>query len=142
MTIYGGGWFYDRRGKYSRKQIYDELIEKGIFFTDYTPTFCPKVVDELSKAKVGDIIYLKSYIIKTKTVKIQAIGRFTDIGFVKKTIGGQEGTARSVDWKVKEELLSDPISIKILSPTKHNTTFYEETNVEIIEKIMKRLNEE
>ena len=143
MTIYGGGWCYDRKGKYSRKEIYNELMTKEIFFTDYTDDYTTKnaqnVLNLLKQAKAGDIIYLKSYHIKKKLLEIQAIGRFDDKGFVDKTIGGQNGTARSVNWVKK--ILSNPSFIEIPSPTEHNTTFYEENNAKIIEEIMKRLNE-
>ena len=61
MTIYGGGWFYDRKGKYSRKEIYNELMTKEIFFTDYTDDYTTKnaqnVLNLLKQAKAGDIIY-------------------------------------------------------------------------------------
>lgn len=143
MAIYGAGWFYDRKG-YSREEIYNELMTKGIFFTDYTDDYttktAQKVLNLLEQAKAGDIIYLKTYHIKKKFMEIQAIGRFMDDKLSdKENIGGQKGTARSVRWVKK--LLSNPISIEIPSPTKYNTTFYEDNNAEIISEIMKRLNE-
>ncbi len=143
MAIYGGGWFYDRKG-YSREEIYRELMTKGIFFTDYTDDYTTKtaqnVLNLLENAKAGDIIYLKTYNIKEKFMEIQAIGRFMDDKLSdKENIGGQKGTARSVRWVKK--LLSNPIPIEISSPTEHNTTFYEENNDEIISKIMNCLDE-
>ena len=143
MTIYGGGWCYDRKGKYSREEIYKELMTKEIFFTDYAMDTSPKVMNLLRKAEKGDIIYLKSYHIRNQTLVIQAIGYFDDdyseddeIG----TIGGQKGYVRKVKWV--KPLLSDPISItEIPSGRKYNTTLYEENNNKIISEIMKRLDE-
>ena len=141
MIMYGGGWCYDRKGTYSREDIYNELMTKGIFFTDYAMDTSPKVMNLLRKAKKGDIIYLKSYNIRKQTLVIQAIGYFDDdysgddkIG----TIGGQKGYVRKVKWV--KELFSDPIRIEIPSARKYNTTFYEENCVENILEIMKCLN--
>lgn len=139
MIMYGGGWCYDKKGKYSNLDIYNELMEKEIFFTDYTDETAPKVMDLLKNAKAGDIIYLKTYPIKEQTLHIQAIGRFMDDKIIDDvTIGGQKGKARRVDW-VKE--LSTPISYETSSFRKYNTTFYQENCVEIILKVMECLNE-
>lgn len=138
MIMYGGGWCYDRKGKYNKLDIYSELIRKGVFFTDYTKNTSKKVTKLLTKAKTGDIIYLKSYDIHRQTLIIQAIGYFIDDELIEETIGGQKGNARRVNW-VKE--LSTPISFKIPSARKYNTTFYEENRVESILEIMNCLNE-
>lgn len=143
MAIYGGGWCYDRKGKYSRAEIYKELMRKEVFFTDYAMDTSPKVMNLLRKAEKGDIIYLKSYHIREQTLVIQAIGKFIKdyneeddyVGI----IGGQKGYVRSVKWD--KQLFSDPISKKIPSGRKYNTTLYEENNDEIISIIMNRLNE-
>ena len=132
MTIYGGGWFYDRKGKYSRKEIYNELMREKVFFTDYAMDTSPKVMNLL----------IKSYHIRNQTLVIQAIGYFDDdysgddkIGI----IGGQKGYVRKVKWV--KELLKEPIHKKISSGRKYNTTLYEENNDEIISIIMNRLDE-
>lgn len=143
MIMYGGGWCYDRKGKYSREEIYNELMREKVFFTDYAMDTSPKVMNLLRKAKKGDIIYLKSYHIRKQTLVIQAIGKFLkdyneeddDVG----TIGGQKGYVRSVNWD--KQLFSDPIRIEIPSGRKYNTTLYEENRVETILEIMKHLNE-
>lgn len=137
MIMYGG-WCYDRKGKCDKLDIYNELISKGLFFTDYTKKTSKKVMKLLGKAKAGDIIYLKSYYIKQQTLKIQAIGYFKDDELIEETIGRQKGNARRVNW-VKE--LSTPISFKIPSARKYNTTFYEENRVENILEIMNYLDE-
>lgn len=144
MTIYGGGWFYDRKGKYSRKEIYNELMTKEIFFTDYTDDYTTKnaqnVLNLLKQAKAGDIIYLKSYpISKEHTLKIQAIGYFKDNELIEETIAGQGGNARRVNWVKK--LLSTPIFYDTPSLNTYNTTLYEENNDEIISIIMNCLDE-
>lgn len=139
MAIYGGGWFYDRKG-YTREEIYNELMTKGIFFTDYTIETKPEVINLLEQAKANDIIYLKSYpISKEHTLKIQAIGYFIDDELIEETIAGQKGNARKVKWVKK--LLSTPIYYETFSENTYNTTLYEENNDEIISKIMKRLDE-
>lgn len=142
MAIYGGGWCYDRKGKYSREEIYNELMEEGIFFTDYAMDTSPRVMNLLRKANKGDIIYLKSYHIREQRLYIQAIGKFSkdysgkdEIGI----IGGQKGYIRSVNWI--KPLLSTPIRKKIPSGRKYNTTFYEENNDEILSEIMNYLDE-
>lgn len=142
MTIYGGGWCYDRKGKYSREEIYKELMTKEIFFTDYAMDTSPKVMNLLRKAEKGDIIYLKSYHIRNQTLVIQAIGYFDDdysgkdeIGI----IGGQKGYVRKVKWV--KELLKKQIPFEIPSGRKYNTTLYEENNDKIISIIMNRLDE-
>lgn len=142
MIMYGGGWCYDRRGKYSREEIYNELMREKVFFTDYAMDTSPKVMNLLRKAKKGDIIYLKSYHIRKQTLVIQAIGYFDDdysgddkIGI----IGGQKGYIRKVKWV--KELLKEPIRKKISSGRKYNTTLYEENNDEIISIIMNCLDE-
>ena len=137
MIMYGG-WCYDRKGKCDKVDIYNELISKGLFFTDYTKKTSKKVMKLLGKAKAGDIIYLKSYYIKQQTLKIQAIVYFKDDELIEETIGRQKGNARRVNW-VKE--LSTPISFKIPSARKYNTTFYEENRVENILEIMNYLDE-
>lgn len=140
MIMYGGGWCYDRKGKYSNLDIYNELMEKGIFFTDYTEESAPKVMNLLKKAKANDIIYLKTYPIKEQTLHIQAIGRFKDdIMLDNVTIGGQKGKARNVDWVIKKVSTIAPFPIP--NERKYNTTFYEENRVEIILEVMKCLNE-
>lgn len=138
MIMYGGGWCYDRKGKCDKLDIYNELISKGLFFTDYTKKTSKKVMKLFGKAKAGDIIYLKSYYIKQQTLKIQAIWYFKDDELIEETIGRQKGNARRVNW-VKE--LSTPISFKIPSARKYNTTFYEENRVENILEIMNYLDE-
>ena len=142
MTIYGGGWFYDRKGKYSREEIYNELMREKVFFTDYAMDTSPKVMNLLRKAEKGDIIYLKSYHIRNQTLVIQAIGYFDDdysgddkIGI----IGGQKGYVRKVKWV--KELLKETIHKKITRGRKYNTTLNEENNDEIISIIMNRLDE-
>ena len=142
MIMYGGGWCYDRRCKYSREEIYNELMREKVFFTDYAMDTSPKVMNLLRKAKKGDIIYLKSYHIRKQTLVIQAIGYFDDdysgddkIGI----IGGQKGYIRKVKWV--KELLKEPIRKKISSGRKYNTTLYEENNDEIISIIMNCLDE-
>ncbi len=133
MIMYGGGWCYDRKGKYNKLDIYSELIRKGVFFTDYTKKTSKKVTRLLTKAKTGDSIYLKSYDIHRQTLIIQAIGYFINDELIEETIGGQKGIARRVNW-VKE--LSTPISFEIPSARRYNTTFYEENRVENILEII------
>lgn len=142
MAIYGGGWFYDRKG-YSREEIYNELMTKGIFFTDYTDyttKTSQNVINLLEQAKANDIIYLKSYPIDKKhNLKIQAIGYFIDDVIIEETIAGQKGNARKVKWV--KELFATPIYYETFSENTYNTTLYEETNDEIISIIMKYLDE-
>lgn len=142
MAIYGGGWFYDRKGKYSREEIYNELMRKKVFFTDYAMDTSPRVMNLLRKANKGDIIYLKSYHIRGQNLIIQAIGYFDDDYSGKdeiRIIGGQKGYVRSVNWV--KPLLSTPIFHNTPSFRKYNTTLYEENNDKIISEIMNCLDE-
>lgn len=143
MAIYGGGWCYKRKG-YTRDEIYNELMTKGIFFTDYTDDYTTKnaqnVLNLLEQAKANDIIYLKSYpISKEKNLKIEAIGYFLDDVIIEETIAGQKGNARKVKWV--KELWSKPIPFNIPSGNIYNTTLYEENNDKIISIIMNCLDE-
>lgn len=89
--------------------------------------------------KTGDIIYIKSFVLRTKQLHIKAIGIVT--GTEKRT-SDSLGTGIPVQWKQNFTPITISVTPQIFKNNVFSNTLFEEFNEEIIRKIVGELMEQ
>ena len=133
MAVWGIGAYYS--GQNSPDKTAEFLAQAGAFVGwDYRNA--PSLHNMLKSIKVGDIIYIKSYTIKTKSLNIKAIGIVDDIAT--KT-GTGLGTGIGVKWKKDFTPISVVLNDETFRNNVYNNTLYEEFDLDIINRVIDAL---
>jgi hypothetical protein len=134
MAVYGVGAYYD-------SDVSKDFIDKECFCIGYGKSEATTLYEMLRRAKLGDIVYIKSFTPRAKnTLYIKAIGFV-----VGKTIksfefedGSDMGFGRSVKWVA--DFTDSVRKVKLRNEDRVNNvypnTMYEEYSDSIINKLL------
>lgn len=118
MTIYGIGASYG--GKHDKSTAF---IENQCACLGWSKSDAPALHQILSKVKVGDFFYIKSFSLSTKELHIKAIGVVTDDTVESKVDLGQGVTVKWI-WKHQEKVRI-PLTEAMYKYNVYNNTLYE-----------------
>jgi len=134
MSVFGVGAYYD-------EDVTKDFIEKKCFCIGYEKNVATTLYEMLRRAKIGDIVYIKSFSPRAKDkITVKAIGFITGRNireFYFKN-GNSMGYGRYVKWVRdfsdywKEIKLSKNDSVNNV----YNNTMYEEYSSRIIKEIL------
>lgn len=132
MAVWGIGAYYKDTNPRNKE---NDFIRNGYAYIGWGKNEAPSVHKMFDSVKVGDIIYIKSFVPRTKSLKIKAIGIVTDNEKQVSTLG----TGIQVKWKSS----FNPITV-VLAPEEYknnvfNNTLYEEFDKGIIELLIDEL---
>ncbi|MDY5940714.1 MAG: hypothetical protein SPJ23_03565 [Eubacteriales bacterium] len=130
MSVWGIGAFYDF-------DVSEKFISQGCACIGWNKADAPSLYQMLTSVKIGDIIYLKSFLPKKKQLIIKAVGIVID-----NRIDGnifETGNGIRVKWKALDTPIKVDITEKIYKNNVFNNTLYEEYNPEILEKVISEI---
>lgn len=139
MAVFGIGAYYD-------KDVSSDFVNEECACIGYGKTEASSLYEMLRRIKKGDVIYIKSYDIKNKTVLIKAIGYVIGRNikeFYFPNSKDSMGFGRKILWrKVFEEnnqWIRVPLEDEDKKNNVYNNTLYEEYSDTIINKILELL---
>ena len=132
MAVYGVGAFFD-------KDVSGEFLDRSCFFLGYYKNEATTLFEMLSRAKVGDILFIKSFQPQhNDRLRVKAIGFVTGHEITNYSFEGRELPGREIKW-VRD--YSDVKQYVILE--KHDrvnnvyaNTMYEEYSPSIIKQLI------
>lgn len=130
MAVWGIGSYY--KGTLNPDKT-DDFIKENCAFIGWDYDNAPSLHYMLSTVKLGDIVYIKSFIPKSKTLHIKAVGIVNDVN---KNISRELGTGIGVKWKDDFESMKIEITEKVFKNNVYNNTLFEEYDAEIINKLI------
>ncbi len=136
MSVWGFGAYYIGEPLPDKSQ---EFLDNEYVYIGWSKEQAPALHQMLRAIKVGDIIYIKKFMIKTKQLHVKAVGIVTDNDCI---ISGGLGTGIKVKWSKKYNPIA-PIYItpEIYRNNVFNNSIYEEYNEEIINKLVDAIME-
>lgn len=133
MAVWGIGAYYRNSSPVDKTT---EFLNDGCAYIGWDETEASALYRMFDSIKIGDIMYIKSFVPKTKQLHIKAIGIV--INTEKKT-SDHLGTGISVQWKQNFLPFTISITPQIYRNNVFNNTLFEEFNKEIIYKIVDEL---
>ena len=133
MAVWGIGSYY--KGTFNPDKT-DDFIKENCAFIGWDYDNAPSLHYMFSTVKLGDIVYIKSFIPKSKTLHIKAVGIVNDVN---KNISNELGTGVGVKWKDGFEPVTIEITEKAFKNNVYNNTLFEEYDAEIINKLVSEL---
>ncbi|WP_040195621.1 hypothetical protein [Candidatus Soleaferrea massiliensis] len=133
MRIWGIG------ATWGDKPMLDEFGKKHAVAIGWEEEEAPGLYAMMNQVQIGDIIYVKSFVIKGKVLHIKAVGTVTSTAYSQPPLLGENKKAINVKWLEKPESFKEilhPLSEEEMRYNVYNNTFYEELNPDIIEIIM------
>jgi hypothetical protein len=131
MAVYGLGATYGGTEDQSHT-----FIKLGIACIGWTPSEAPAAHAQMASLKVGDIIFIKSFV-PTTGLHIKAVGIVTDASFRK--ITDALGWGVSVRWVSEEPERIAVGSLSDRSDYMRRGTIYEEFNPDVIRRVIDKL---
>lgn len=137
MAIYGCG------ATYNGEDMSSSFIEEGCICVGYTNTQAPAIFEILRRAKIGDIIYLKSFTPRGSQLKIKAVGIFDCVEEENNLNSLIEypnlGFGRKVKWFTPSEPVVISLSEREFTYNVYNNTLYEEYSETIMQDVLRIL---
>lgn len=133
MAVWGIGSYY--KGTLNPDKT-DDFIKENCAFIGWDYDNAPSLHYMLSTVKLGDIVYIKSFIPKSKTLHIKAVGIVNDAN---KNISRELGIGIGVKWKDDFEPMKIEITEKVFKNNVYNNTLFEEYDHDIINKLIYEL---
>ena len=130
MAVWGIGAYYKSANPPDKTT---EFLNSGYAYIGWDETEASVLYRMFDSIKIGDIMYIKSFVPKTKQLHIKAIGIV--INTEKKT-SDLLGTGISVQWKQNFLPFTVSVTPQIYRNNVFNNTLFEEFNKEIICKIV------
>jgi len=138
MAIYGCG------ANYNGQDMSLDFIENECVCVGYENEEAPAIYEILRRAKIGDIVYLKSFSPKGSLLTIKAIGIFD---YMDREINSESlieypnklGHGRKVKWLVLNEQIKISLSPQDYTYNVYSNTLYEEYSERIAEEILEVL---
>lgn len=131
MAVWGFGAYYLGESSPDKSQ---EFLDNEYVCVGWSEEQAPALHQMLRAIKVGDIVFIKSFAVKTKKLRIKAVGIVIDNACV---VSGGLGTGIKVKWSKKYNPI-EPIYItpEIYRNNVFKNSIYEEYNEEIIKKLV------
>ena len=133
MSVWGIGAYYSGAIK---KDKTADFINSNCAFIGWSKTEAPPLHRMLDSIKIGDIIYIKSFVPRNKRLTIKAIGIVTN---TKKIHNNSLGTGIEVKWKSGLVPFNIGVSPAMFTNNVYNNSLYEEFNEEILHQIINQL---
>lgn len=130
MSVWGIGAFY--KGSKPEDKT-EEFLNNEKAYIGWNKAEAPALFRMLDSVKVGDIIYIKSFSLKSRKLNIKAIGIVTDTNKYKSK---DFGTGICIKWKKDFKPITVYITDKIYKNNVFNNSLYEEFNDSIINLII------
>ena len=130
MAVWGIGAYYEGSNPSDKT---DEFISEGRAYIGWNEKEAPALYRMFDSVKVGDIIYIKAFIPRSKILSIKAVGIIMN---VRKHTSDNLGTGVDVNWKTGFSTISINITPQIYKNNVFNNTLYEEFNVSIIKQLI------
>ncbi len=131
MAVWGIGAFYSNSEPTDKTGAF---LENSCACIGWNKDNAPSLHFMFDTIKSGDIIYIKSFVPKTKQLHIKAAGIVNDT--TKKSYNNL-GTGVSVIWKKDFQPFSLTINDAMYKNNVFNNTLYEEYDTAVINKIIK-----
>lgn len=130
MNVWGIGANWKKEGDSTITDVTCEFITNGVAAIGWTEEQAPSLYAMAEEIQQGDIIYLKSYLIKGSRLKIKAIGEVVDTVYIGRIYEGHK--VFKVNWfSVAESIIELTVSEKINNVFRN--TLYREYNPRIID---------
>ena len=136
MAVWGIGAYY-RNSSPADKTA--EFLNDGCAYIGWDETEASALYRMFDSIKLWDIIYIKSFVPRTKQLHIKAIGIVTN---TEKKTSNSLGTGIPVQWKQNFTSVTVPVTPQIYRNNVFNNTLFEEFNKEIICRIIDKLLEQ
>lgn len=133
MAVWGIGAYYKNANPSDKTA---EFVNDGRAYIGWDETEASALYRMFDSIKAGDLIYIKSFVPRTKQLHIKAIGIVTS---TEKEKSRSLGTGISVRWK--EGFVPNIISVtpEIFRNNVFNNTLYEEFNEKIVQRLVGEL---
>lgn len=136
MAVWGIGAYYKGANPSDKTA---EFLNDGCAYIGWDETEASALYRMFDSIKIGDIVYIKSFVPKTKHLHIKAIGIVTS---TEKKTSNSLGTGIPVQWKQNFTPIIISVTPQIFRNNVFNNTLFEEFNGEIIRKIAGELIEQ
>ncbi len=133
MAVWGIGAYYKGLSPADKTA---EFLNDGCAYIGWDETDASALYRMFDSIKIGDIIYVKSFVPKTKKLHIKAIGIVTSTD---KKKSHSLGTGISVKWKADFMPITIAVTPQIFRNNVFNNTLFEEFNGDIICKIIEEI---
>ena len=135
MAVWGIGAYY--KGSVPADKT-TEFLKEGYAYIGWDENEASALYRMFDSIKLGDIVYIKSFVPRTKQLHIKAIGIVVD---TQKKESNSLGTGLHVQWKKDFAPFTMEITPQIFRNNVFNNTLFEEFNKEIICKLIDALIE-
>ena len=132
MSVWGIGANY-KNTKNSDKT--DAFITGNMAYIGWSKKDAPAIHNMFNSIKLGDIIYIKSFSQRSKTLQIKAVGIVNNTEKITSSLG----TGISVNWKNNFTPFTIDITNQMYKNNVFNNSLYEEYNENVILKIVENL---
>lgn len=132
MRVWGMGSYWNDSKPQNK---IDAFITNQVASIGWTKEQAPALYNMVQEMEKGDIIYIKSYVMKKRELRIKAIGIITDKKLL--NIEKLNDQCFSVNWikKPEDNLPAIEMERRYLRYNVYSCTLYPEYNEEIAEKI-------
>ena len=132
MDVWGFGFHYGQK-----KSMYNAFIRNNYVAVGYNEDEAPEFIAMMKEINIGDIVYLKSWVIKGSELRIYAIGVVTKKYYFDDTV--EDKNRIGVEWVVTDRKALDELRIESLN-TKYRqrvTSIYKEYNDDVLKEIVR-----
>lgn len=133
MAVWGIGAYY--KGSCPEDKT-KNFLNDSCAYIGWNEKEAPALYRMFDSIKVGDLIYIKSFVPKIKQLHIKAVGIVIS---TEKKISSLLGTGISVRWKTEFKPITITITSQIYRNNVFNNTLFEEFNKVIIQRLVDEL---
>lgn len=131
MAVYGMGSLFGG----TNEQL-SNFINEGFVCIGWKNTDKPELYEVLNNIKIGDIIYIKALFVRSKTMKIKAVGIATSEVKRENTHHGYEDCENEISIKWLNTDINKIINVEDSDLNKRKGSLFIETNPEYIKNII------
>ena len=134
MAVWGIGAYYKNLSPKDRTDIF---LKGNCAYVGWSENDAPAIHQMFNAIKIGDLIYIKSFVRRNKRLHIKAIGIVTS---TEKKVDKAMGSGIGVRWV--KDLTADYVAVdigEIVRNNVFNNTLYEEYNPKVIDKLIGKL---
>lgn len=132
MKIWGIG------ANWGGKSMLSEFQSKSAVGIGWSEENAPALYAMMSEIEMGDLIYVKSFVIRGSILKIKAVGEVENVAFSKPNVFGDNHKTVKVRWKAGSfcQVISHTITPAERKYNVYGNTLYREYNPSIISEII------
>lgn len=132
MKVWGIG------ANWGNKSMLSEFQSENAVGIGWKEEDAPALYAMMNEMEIGDIVYVKSFVMGKKELRIKAVGEIISNTFEKPNIFGDNHRTIKVKWKYGSfaNVLNHKITDEEFKYNVYLNTLYREYNPQIIEKIL------